>query len=247
MRYSGGWVKLHRSVFEKELTQNIYLWGIWSWLLVAASWKPSKILRAGKQVEVPAGTVVFGLKELSEQFQCSRTTILKWVKYLHDTGRIVYEPLTVGCVATICNWETYQSTEDEPLTPSEHEVNTKCTPSGTYKEVKKKEKRNTTPESGSPLQCSVVFSSLVETLKKRGVSQDLYDRWIEAFPESEWIVEQINMALAWEVANPKNYKKNFGRFVTNWMSRNWDKRKSAKAQRPVRNVDLNLNEEKEAL
>lgn len=128
-RFNNGWVKLHRKLFEGEIPSNPYLLSLWVWLLGNAHWAPSTILWKGKRREIPAGTVVMGISEVALLFSVSRRTVHKWLHHLHNTGRIVLESSTRGSVVTICNWDIYQSNEDDEGTPSKHQVNTEGTPS----------------------------------------------------------------------------------------------------------------------
>lgn len=121
-RFDQGWVKVWRLSSHSDLIGNVYLWGIWHWLLLAATWKPSKILWNGQQRELPPGSVVFGLEEISKSWKCSRSTVSTWLKYLQKTGRVVYEPSKRGCLITICNWELYQSQDDAVCTEREQEA-----------------------------------------------------------------------------------------------------------------------------
>lgn len=139
-RFDNGWVKLWRSAGEGDLPQNIFLWGLWSWLLCAAHWRPATIVWKGKRRDIPAGVVVLGIKELAIKWDCSQRTISKWLHYLHDSERIVLESCSRGTLVTICNWETYQSKEDAACAPSAREVLTACEPTarqvGLIEEVK---------------------------------------------------------------------------------------------------------------
>ena len=61
-----------------------------------------------------------------------------------------------------------------------------------------------------PLEAVIsCFQSLSETFRERSVTEKVQQSWIEAFPDSEWITEEIRKALAWELANPIRRKKNF--------------------------------------
>lgn len=144
-RFNGGWVKLYRSVMEGDIKDNAYLLALWSWLLAAATWKESKILEDGRQRVLPPGTVVFGMSELAETWQCSKATISKWSHYLHDTQRITLETRTRGSIATILNWDVYQGEEIDERTTSERQVNAGRTPSERQvngSEEVKKERKN---------------------------------------------------------------------------------------------------------
>lgn len=148
-RHSKGWFKLHRSAWEKELSHNVYLWAIWHAFLHMATWKETKIIWLGKQRTIPPGSVVFGYREFSEKWDISKTTVKKWVQYLHDSGRIVTEVCPRGCIATICNWEIYQENDSETVPkcaqsaptecpPSVHQVSTECPPSVPYRDIEEK-------------------------------------------------------------------------------------------------------------
>lgn len=172
-RFNGGWIKLWRKTIDGDLPGNVYLWALWHWLLLAATWKPSKILWNGKQREIPAGTVVFGLKELALKWECSRSVLSKWLQYLHDTKRIVYETSTRGCVVTICNWEIYQSKEGDTIAEREHGVNTATTPrehGETLNEEVQEGKKGRIHASGLEIQgCIEAWGG---TLKRYGIQKD---------------------------------------------------------------------------
>lgn len=68
------------------------------------------------------------------------------------------------------------------------------------------------------------FESSRALLAARGVSPDVQRRWLEAFPDAEWVLREIRAAAAWEVSNPKRKKINFAAFITNWLKRGWDRR-----------------------
>ena len=72
---------------------------------------------------------------------------------------------------------------------------------------------------------SVEFDQVLAVFGSRGIKPNLSSSWLIAFPEPDWIIQEINKAISWENANPRSRKKNFGRFVTNWLTRGWDSRK----------------------
>lgn len=146
-RFTSGWIKSYRKQLDSDLFQNAYLWAIWSWFLHASTWKESKVLWEGKQRTLPAGSVVFGYRELSTKFECSKNTIKKWAKYLHDTDRVILETCPRGCVVTILNWEVYQGVDEDSRTLDARNAHTTST-QGSHsvpliEEVKKERSINT--------------------------------------------------------------------------------------------------------
>lgn len=175
-RFGGGWIKLWRRAVEGDLADNMYLWGIWNWLLYAAHWKPSSIIWKGARRDIPAGTVVLGIAELAEKWDCSQATIKKWLTYLKTSDRIDVETCSRGTLVTILNWETYQSPYAERREPSENQVGAEREPSenqvGLIEEGKKERKKEYIPAS-----------SLVAERKgleeQKAVIEECYVAWLD--------------------------------------------------------------------
>jgi hypothetical protein len=144
-RFGNGWIKLWRSAIEGDLADNPYLWALWNWLLFAAHWKASSIIWKGQRRDIPAGTVVMGISELAEKWECSQSTIKKWLIYLVTSERILLETSSRGSLVTIRNWDIYQAPYAEHREPSVSEVGAKCEPSENevrlIEEGKKEERR----------------------------------------------------------------------------------------------------------
>lgn len=65
---------------------------------------------------------------------------------------------------------------------------------------------------------------IAEVIQARRVSEEVQKSWLSAYPDSEWVIGEVRKALAWEVSNGAS-KKNFPRFMNNWLSKAWDSRK----------------------
>lgn len=152
-RFTNGWVKVYRSIGEGDLVDNPILLALWIRLLTLATWRPSKILWGGKQRELPPGTVVLGIKEISETWAVSRSVIQKWLHYLHDTGRIVLTANSRGTIINICNWETYQSKENDDAPESVNADSAACSRRVNAEALIEEEKKGRREEiiQGSPL------------------------------------------------------------------------------------------------
>lgn len=107
-RWESGWFKVWREAWHKDLSRNVYLWALWHALLHMAHWKESQTIWNGDRRTLPPGTVIFGIKEIANRWNCSQRTISKWLHYLHKTDRIVLETCARGTLVTIRNWEKYQ-------------------------------------------------------------------------------------------------------------------------------------------
>lgn len=56
-----------------------------------------------------------------------------------------------------------------------------------------------------------------------GVSEAVQRAWILAYPSPEWVIQEIKNANVWLISNPKKNPKKFGAFMSNWLSRSFEK------------------------
>lgn len=101
-------------------------------------------------------------------------------------------------------------------------------PSYSYSYSKERKEEYSSERSNEHFRTIVGFESFLEIFNERKISLKLQERWTQAFPDIPWIAQEINKALAWEAANPTRRKKNFGAFVTRWMTKGWDVRKTSR-------------------
>lgn len=71
------------------------------------------------------------------------------------------------------------------------------------------------------------FLPVESVIREREITSLVQRAWLEAYPDSGWVVGEIKKAIAWEAANPGRKKKQFARFMGNWLSKGWDNRKLA--------------------
>jgi hypothetical protein len=57
-----------------------------------------------------------------------------------------------------------------------------------------------------------------ETLKFENIKKEMLDKWIEAYPNCNVSLELKKME-AWLAANPDRLKKNYEKFIVNWLAR----------------------------
>jgi len=99
---------------------------------------------------------------------------------------------------------------DGPIVPLDSPV-PKPVEKVTKTKLKKKEKLGAIPEFSAP-------RSVADLLEN--VSEKLQLSWLSAYPDSQWVLHQMQMAHAWILANPKKApRKRFGAFMTSWLSR----------------------------
>lgn len=77
-------------------------------------------------------------------------------------------------------------------------------------------------------------SKIELTFLQRKVPLTTQQALLDAYPDPKWVAQQVFKALAWEVMNPHKRKKNFPRFLGNWLSRGWDEHTSKLPSNPAR-------------
>jgi len=103
-----GWIKLHRKTLESQVYSDAELFRLWCYLLLRASFKTSWF----RGVEIRRGQVAFSYRVLSDALGYSRGKLERSMKKLEAMGSIHIKAGREFSVATVCNYESYQSDED---------------------------------------------------------------------------------------------------------------------------------------
>lgn len=223
-RFTGGWVKLHRSILDKDISCNLILCGIWTHLLVTAVYKNSQILWMGQQRTLVPGQCVFGIKELADKWGISRSVIQKWLHHLHNTHRIVLESCSRGTVVTICNWELYQLSDEEACSPRVNGVLTACSPRVNgealseegKKERKKEEKKKTLV--GIRTDYPREFDEAWKAYGRRGDKKAGYEVWKILALDPDGLANLMTAIVNYTKENQeRKFRSHFHRFLkTDW-------------------------------
>ena len=241
-RFDSGWFKFYRRAFFEDIGRNQTCLALWSALLSMAIYKETKIIWQGKQRTLEPGSVVFGLKELAEKWEISKTTVLRWLRYLESTERIRVETGTRGTLVTILNWKEYQKEADECVTPSLHEVYTDVTRTvhevSLSEEDKKEESKNTLSLSetdtrkrapkkkreSEPRGAIQEFSTeplVSEVLAD--VTQKTQRTWLATYSDASWIEKEILRAVAW-YSEKGEVVARWGQAISTWLARSWERK-----------------------
>lgn len=80
--------------------------------------------------------------------------------------------------------------------------------------------RHQTPEETTP-SAPTEKISLDAGGRWQGIQEAIWNSWIAAYPALH-LDSELAKAAAWVIANPKNKKSNYARFLTNWLTRAQD-------------------------
>lgn len=213
MRFKNGYVKFYRRAAAEDIGNNVYCLALWTWLLCAATRFESKIIWRGKQRVIPSGTILLSMKTLAEKWDCSKTTLRRWLLYLNDTGRISFESGPRGSLVTICNWKEYQENQsgtvspgDREVTPLRHRCDTAVTHIREVKNIRTKEKY------------SKAFDDIYKTYplkigKTRGYK--IFQKIpAEGYLDLTKAIKNYSKYL--EIAKKQKYTKHFSTFMGEW-------------------------------
>ncbi len=140
---AGDWIKLHRKAIESRAFADDWLWRLWTWCLLRATWKPCWCSKEDRQL-LP-GQFVTGRHQAAGELGVSGSKWYRGMHTLQEWEQLRLEVNSIGTVVTICNWDTYQSDDAE----SEQPVNSRWTaseqPVNTIEEGKEREEGKDTP------------------------------------------------------------------------------------------------------
>lgn len=224
MTSPGGWIKLHRQMLHNGWLREPVLLTFWIYCLLRANHAPGKVMLHGVQIELQPGQFVTGRDSVFRDTGLSEQQYRTSLKRLKSTGSITTTATNRYTMITVINWHTYQqkSTEaNEPINEPSNEQPTSSQRAANDKQDKqdiKTLKPIASNKSSQPEQ-TISFDF------PKGVFTNLQvyrDSWLRAYPAVDIDVE-VSKAAAWLLANPKNRKKNYPRFLNLWLSRAQDR------------------------
>jgi len=138
-----GHFKVDRSIIDHAVFAHPIALKIWIWCLAKASWKKRSVpLKIGKGeiiVDINPGQFIFGRFKAEESLNIDGSAIYRWIQKFSskEWELIELEPNNQYTIVTICNWDKYQSVNDEDEQPTNNQRTTVEQPTNTKKKVKK--------------------------------------------------------------------------------------------------------------
>jgi hypothetical protein len=147
----------------------------------------------------------------------SKKMNMSWVKLQRKLGQLALnmqmhfestlDPLWVIQIdkfAELNNWGGSRSRQDLLKTPVED---------------RRKKKEDRYIERSSEIRVAPQFVDISSILLSRKITEGVQTSWLDAYGDSAWIKSEIKKAIAWEESDPSRRKKNFAKFITNWLGR----------------------------
>ncbi len=111
-----GWIKINRAITEHWLWQDAERLKWWFDLLFLAAWEDKKVMHDTHVFTLHRGQIIAPVAFLSERWEKSRPTVIRYLKLLEEDGMVKRETLyRQTSIITICNYDKYQCAESAPF------------------------------------------------------------------------------------------------------------------------------------
>jgi len=211
---------IDRKIFSSDIWYSSpWKLKIWIYLLGHANYKDNEYMG----IKIKRGQLLRGYRRIAQDCgykigyrlkKPSLHTIRRICEELTKEGRIERRTTQGGTLFTICNYEALQPfKKDEGNAEREGLGNG----GGTEGEQDKKELRKNKERSTS--------TAIDFDFSKRGFINILPEDiagWKEAYPACQ-IETELKRMVEWILSNPTKRKKNYRRFITNWLARTQEK------------------------
>lgn len=177
----GGYIKVWRKMLDSEVMQDDWLCRLWTWCMLKAKWQDGRGPDSLKRGQFRASRSM-----ASEEMGVSQSKFYRGLNRLKELDCIEIDTNSLRTTITICNYATYQDSEDESEQPvnsertaGEQRVNSQRTASEQLilldeeEEEGKKERKGTPPaEKFDPLP--IVLPAALDTPAFR----DSWAEWV---------------------------------------------------------------------
>jgi biotin operon repressor len=123
----GGFVLMYRKSLESRVFQNPFLWKVWSWCLLKASfkenWFPIDVGQGVSEVHLGPGQFIFGRKVATRELKMPPSTVWKRMQKLRSMGNLDINSGSHYSIVTLCNWNKYQTPPKEIGQPIDQQRN----------------------------------------------------------------------------------------------------------------------------
>ena len=136
---SGDWLKLHRCVIESPVWRDPWLFQLWTWCLIKASYCDRRI----GGIDVKRGSFVTGRSVASDELGVTGSKWYRGLQSLQELGCISLAANNHFTLVTVCNYERYQDGESGARTASEQRSNSDRTASEQRSNTEEERKNST--------------------------------------------------------------------------------------------------------
>lgn len=204
-----GWIKLHRCV------RSNWVWNdkpfnrgsAWLDLLMLVNHQDKKIIFNGTLTNVEKGSCITSLRKLSERWGWSISKTKRFFEQLQNEKMLSFKSDTKKTLVTIENWDLYQCSETEIVTPKENKSKT---------EEKQKETNKNDKNDKNEKKEYIDLKFVDEIIEKVKLTQEQYNKLINKY-DKEYVHKEI-LGLDNYIVNGKGDKyKDHYRTLNTWL------------------------------
>lgn len=213
-----GYIYLMRSLQDHWLWQDkpVAKGQAWVDMLLWASHRDREAPAIEGFVQIKKGEFIRTQRQMGDKWGWSKNKVKRFLEVLQKADMIRLKSGTKTTHVYICQYETYRDMvlKNGPRTDQRRTKNGPRTDHNNKLEVIKEIKSNNKSAKVKPYadRVSDYFNS---------IDQTLISTWKEAYPNID-IPTQLNKAKAWLISNPSKAKKDFSKFINNWLSRSME-------------------------
>ena len=114
-----GWISLARKIFDNPILKpkkQYTRFEAWIYLLMKANHQDNEVLIENTLFPVLEGQTITSQKKLALRFKWGTTRLRSFLSLLEKAGMIILEPHTNMTRISICNYSTYQSSQNDSKT-----------------------------------------------------------------------------------------------------------------------------------
>lgn len=224
-----GYIYLMRSLQDHWIWEDkpVAKGQAWVDMLLWASHRDREAPAIEGFVQIKKGEFIRTQRQMGEKWGWSKNKVKRFLEVLQKADMIRLKSGTKTTHVYICQYETYRDMvlNNGPRTTQGRTKNGPRTDHNNNLEVIKEIKSNNKSAKVKPYADRVhsYFMSIDDTL---------ISTWKEAYPNVD-IQAQSAKAKAWLISNPSKAKKDFSKFMNNWLSRSMEMPGQVKAHSPT--------------
>jgi hypothetical protein len=237
--FQNGYIKLYRKAVFGDIGKSGNCLLLWVHLLARANRFPSTARLDGKPVDLPAGSVLVGLRQLSVDAHVSYSSLRRHLKYLQERHTISLTSGSEGTIITIRNWKKYNDEEEEggsranarnESRAAQERLTTGSPPVPLMENIRIEEESDPSKIFGAiPALCGVIGEELLKDVSHQGQFT-----WVDRFGVGLMRRELPKALSYWETHSTRRWKGNPGNFLRNWFENAEKFEAKEKKAEPVR-------------
>jgi len=118
-----GWIKISRDISNHWIWKDDTKLKWWLDMLITVNFKDSKTLMGNQLIECKRGQSTMSLQHWATRWKVDKNKVRNFFVLLEKDGMILHENLSKTTRITICNYDTYQSKENDTKTQSKRNRN----------------------------------------------------------------------------------------------------------------------------